>query len=537
MRQRDLHSRQSKLLALTRRGALAGGTATLVHLALNDPAWAAQVVPKGKMTVVWHTGMAPRWLDPQEHDGSATPDNFHTAIHDALIKNSGTVLYDYPALAERYDFAKDFKSATFWLREGTKFHNGEPVTPEDVKFSYENYRGALSAQLKAMTESVEIVDRRTIRFKFKEPFLDFLLLYGSGNACGAGWVMPAKYYQQVGPDGFKRKPIGAGPYKLVNQEAGVKIEMEAFDGYYRPVHVKNFTMVAVPEAATRMAMAERGESDITYFIAGELLERAKKNAKLMLAPVLSASFWLEFVGFQDPKSPFHDKRVRQAISLAVDRKALNDAELGGLGRICGNWINNDVQYGLEWPDWETNLDKARQLMKEAGHPNGFNVDWLTPIPAFYSRGERIVSQLQEIGIRAKLQVMERGVFLQRIQNGKAQWPGTQIILHAARIGGTWSSWYETFFKTGGSNVADRVAVPELDAKLARYLASHDVPERKALAEEVQRAILENYYLVPVFRHAFVCAIGPRIAAQKWQDVFSTVTTGYAYPWENIKLKE
>ena len=263
----------------------------------------------------------------------------------------------------------------------------------------------------------------------------------------------------------------------------------------------------------------------------------KKNPKLMLAPVLSGSFWLEFVGFQDPKSPFHDRRVRQAISLAINRAAINDAESGGLGKVSGNWINNDVQYGLEWPELEFNLEKARQLMREAGHPNGFTVDWLTPLAPFYSRGERVVAQLQAIGVRARLQVMERGVFLQRTQAGKQQWPGVQMIMHGSRIGGTWSNWYESFFKCGGFNAADRVCVPELDAKLARYQTSVDPAERKQLAEEVQRTIMENYYLVPVFRHAFMNAIGPRIAAQKWQDVFPTITTGYAYPWEDIKLKE
>ena len=523
-------------IALTRRNMLAGGAAMLAQLSALG-ATTARAAPNGGLTLAWHTAMAPRWLDPQEHDGTATPDNFLMALHDALIKNSGTMLYDHPSLTERYEFAKDGKSATFWLREGIKFHNGELVTPEDVKFSYESYRGALASAFKAKTEAVDIIDRRTVRFRFKEPFLDFLLLLGSGNVTGAGWVVPAKYYQQVGPDGFKRKPIGAGPYRVASIEAGVKIQFEAFEHYYRPVHAKSLTMVAVPEAATRLAMLERGEADIIYGLPGELIDRVKKNPKLMLAPVLSGSFWLEFVGFQDPKSSFHDRRVRQAISLAINRAAINDAEFGGLGKVSGNWINNDVQYGLEWPELEFNLEKARQLMREAGHPNGFTVDWLTPLAPFYSRGERVVAQLQAIGVRARLQVMERGVFLQRTQAGKQQWPGVQMIMHGSRIGGTWSNWYELFFKCGGFNAADRVCVPELDAKLARYQTSVDPAERKQLAEEVQRTIMENYYLVPVFRHAFMNAIGPRIAAQKWQDVFPTITTGYAYPWEDIKLKE
>src|SRR5216683_5342368 len=167
----------------------------------SSPAGAAA---KGKIVLAWHAGFASRWLDPQEHDGTATPDNFFTAIHDALIKNQGTQLYDHPALAERFTIAPDARSATFTLRRGIKFHNGDPVTPQDVKFSYESYRGALGSAFKAKTEAVDIVDRRTVRFRFKEPFLDFLLLLGSGNVTGAGWVVPAKYYQQVGPDGFKR---------------------------------------------------------------------------------------------------------------------------------------------------------------------------------------------------------------------------------------------------------------------------------------------------------------------------------------------
>src|SRR5262249_48939896 len=205
-------------------------------------------------------------------------------------------------------------------------------------------------------------------------------------------------------------------------------------------------MISVPEAATRVAMLERGEADIMYFVPGELIDRVKSDPKLMLAPVVSGNWWLQFPGFQDPKNPFHDKRVRQAVSLAVDRDAINQAECDGLGKVDGNWINDDVEYALDWPKWEYNVPKAKRLMAEAGYPNGFTVDWVTPVPNFYSRGERIVSQLQAIGIRAKLQVMERGVFLKKMQGGLAQWPGVQIIFAAVRIGGTWSTWYDTLFK-------------------------------------------------------------------------------------------
>src|SRR5436853_6486307 len=246
----------------------------------------ARAAANGKIVLAWHAGIASRWLDPQEHDGTATPDNFLTAIHDALIKNQGTELYNHAALAEHFTIAADSRSATFTLLRGIKFHNGDPVTPQDVKFSYENYRGAKADVFKKKTERVEIVDDRTIRFLFKEPFLDFAVLFGTANVAGPGWVVPEKYYKQVGADAFKQRPIGAGPYRLIRQEPGVKIELEAFDGYYRPVNVKQLVMISVPEAATRVALLERGEADIIYFVPGELINNVGKLASVILTPLL-----------------------------------------------------------------------------------------------------------------------------------------------------------------------------------------------------------------------------------------------------------
>ena len=368
--------------------------------------------------LAWHTNIASRWLDPQQHDGTASPDNFLFAIHDGLIKNFRDQKYDHLALAEKFDFPEDAKSATFRLREGIKFHDGSPITTEDVKWSYENYRGSSAKLLHEKTKDIKIdrrphdpvrVQRAVSRFpdpaRHRQPLRRRL-----GRA--------AKYYEKVGKDGFLQKPIGAGPYKLVSQEPGTKLVLEAFEDYYRPVHVKRFEMIGVPEAATRMAMLEREEADIIYLIEGQLIPRAKRNSKIMLAPVLSGSWWLEFPGFlSDPNNPFRDKRVRQAVSLAIDRKAINDAESGGMGKVSGNWINNDVEYALEWPESEFNVAKAKALMTEAGHPNGFKVDWLTVVPNYFSRGERVISQLRAIGIDTRLQTMERGVYLKKLDAG------------------------------------------------------------------------------------------------------------------------
>src|SRR5437879_12998705 len=116
-----------------------------------------------------------------------------------------------------------------------------------------------------------------------------------------------------------QRPIGAGPYKLVSQQPGVKIEFEAFEGYYRPVHVKSFIMVSVPEAATRLAMVERGEADIMYFVNGELIDRVKSNPKLMLSPVVSGTWSRECAGLRHHTNQIYDKHSTDDVSINIKR--------------------------------------------------------------------------------------------------------------------------------------------------------------------------------------------------------------------------
>src|SRR5260370_33105628 len=180
---------------LRRRTVLTTAAATVLAApVLRSAGGGATGLAKGSMVLAWHTNIAPRWLDPVQHDGGATPDNFLNVLHDALIKNFRSEFYDHPALAERYEFAEDARSATFWLRPGVKFHNGSPVTPEDIKWSYEHYHGAWAKVLQDKTDGVEILDEHTLRFDFKAPFLDFPRLIGTAHVRGAALVVPAKYY-------------------------------------------------------------------------------------------------------------------------------------------------------------------------------------------------------------------------------------------------------------------------------------------------------------------------------------------------------
>ena len=187
---------------------------------------AAAAAAKGQLTWGIHVSLAPTWFDPAETPGLITPFMVLYALQDAMVKPMpGQALA--PSLAESWSASEDGLTYDFVLRQGTKFHNGEPVTAEDVKFSFERYRGASHELMAARVAAVETPDPQHVRFKLKEPWPDFLTFYAS--ATGAGWIVPKKYVEKVGDDGFKKAPIGAGPYKFVSFNPGVELVLEAFE--------------------------------------------------------------------------------------------------------------------------------------------------------------------------------------------------------------------------------------------------------------------------------------------------------------------
>src|SRR6516162_6935049 len=179
--------------------------------------------------------------------------------------------------------------------------------------------------MKNRVAAIEIPDPGHVRFKLKDPWPDFLTFYGS--ASGSGWIVPKAYVEKVGDEGFKKAPIGAGPYKFVSFTPGVELVLEAFDQYWRkPPNVKRLVLKVVPEETTRLAALKRAEVDIAYSIRGELAEELTRTPGLSLKPVvIQGVFWLYFPDQWDAKSPWHDQRVREAVRIAIDCKAISEA--------------------------------------------------------------------------------------------------------------------------------------------------------------------------------------------------------------------
>src|SRR5207245_11112231 len=170
------------------------------------------------MTWAVHISLAPTWFDPAETPGIGTPFMILYALHDALVKPMpGHAMAS--SLAESWTVSKDGLVYEFVIRPGVRFHNGDPVTADDVKFSFERYRGAAARMLKERVPVVEVVDQTRIRFRLKEPWPDFMTYYGS-LATGAGWVVARKYLDEVGDDGFKKARVGGGRYRFAGANHG-----------------------------------------------------------------------------------------------------------------------------------------------------------------------------------------------------------------------------------------------------------------------------------------------------------------------------
>jgi len=487
----------------------------------------AEATPEGQMTWGVHISLAPTWFDPAETPGIITPFMVMHALHDSMVKPSPQHPLG-PSLADRGTASPDGKTYELVLRKGVRFHNGDVMTSEDVKFSFERFRGASAKTLKERVVAVETPDPNRIRFRLKDPWADFMLFYA--GATGAGWIVPKKYVQQVGDDGFKKAPVGAGPYKFVSFTPGVELVMEAFEGYWRKVpNVKRLVFKVIPDEATRLAALKRGEIDVVYSIRGALAEELMRTPGLTLKPVvIPAPQWMVFVDQWDPKSPWHDRRVRLAANLAVDRHAINKAETLGHSKIIWSMIPSTFDFFWQPPAHPFDPAAAKKLLAEAGYPNGFDGGDYNCDASYASVGEAILNYWQPVGIRAKLRPVERAAFFKTY--AEKQFKG--IVQSGSAAFGNAATRLEAFVVAGGTYAYG--SYPDIDGLFRDQAAELDRKKREALLHRAQQLIHEKVMYGPIWELGFLNGQGPRV-----EESGLGLIPGHAYsaPYEDVKLKK
>src|SRR6266699_2220608 len=486
---------------------------------------AAQNKPEGEMRWALYVTLSPVWFDPGEVVGQLTPFWVLYAMHDALVKpmpgNQMT-----PSLAESWTVSPDQRAYEFKLREGLKFHNGDPFTAEDVKFSFLRAKG--SKVLHDRVKEVVIVSPYRVRFQLHEPFPDFMAFYGT-MAAGPGWIVPKSYIEKVGDDGFKKNPVGLGPYKFVSHNPGIELVMEANESYWRKVpSVKRLVYKVVPESTTRAAMLKRGEVDIAYLLEVPQAQELKRDPNLKLAFSGGiAIFFLDFLDQWDPKSLWADKRVRLAASYALDRQALSDAETLGASKPAGNHVPRTFEFALPLEPYPYNPARAKQLLAEAGYPNGFDAGELHQLPPYFALGEAIVQYMQAVGIRLKMRPMERGAYLALIASKKAK----GVCVCTSSLYGNAASRMSEVIPSDGAYAYG--GYPDIDALYKQQAAETDRKKREAQLHQIQRLVYARVRYGPIFEYVWPSGIGPRVAEPALMLI-------NPYPWsaplEEVRLK-
>jgi len=492
---------------------------------LVEPA-ASQSKPEGEMRWALYVTLPPLWFDPGEVVGVITPFWVLYALHDALVKPMPGNLMA-PSLAESWTVSADQRVYEFKLREGVQFHNGDPFTAEDVKFSFLRAKGA--KLLRENVREVAIVDRYRVRFHLREPWPDFMTFYGT-LATAAGWIVPKNYIERVGDDGFKKHPVGLGPYKFVSQTPGIELVMEAFEGYWRKVpQVKRLVYKSVPEATTRMAMLKKGEVDVAYLLDAPMAEEVRRTPTLKLAFSGGIGvFFLDFFDQWDPRSPWHDRRVRLAASYAVDRRTLSEAETLGASKPTGNIVPRTFEFALPIEPDPYDPVKSKQLLAEAGYPNGFDAGDLHAYPPYVSTTEAVGGYLAAVGIRTRVRTMERAAFFSAWATKKLR--GVCMCVNA--LYGNAASRMSEWVPSSGAYAYG--ADPDIETLYKQQALETDRRRRSVMLHRIQQLLHERTRFAPIWDYTWPSGVGPRVAEPALMLI-------NPYPWsaplEEVRLKK
>ena len=501
-------------------------SATLILMLLLLVAATPVLAAEGQMTWAIHISLAPTWFDPAETPGIVTPFMVLYALHDAVAKPMpGKTMA--PSLAESWTVSSDGLTYDFTLRSGVKFHNGDPLTADDVKFSFERYKGAGNKALKDKVRAVQVVDPLRVRFVLKEPWADFMAFYGS-PATGAGWVVPRKYVEKVGDEGFKKAPVGAGPYRFVAFTPGVELIGEANEQYWRKIpSVKRLVFKAVPDDVTRATMLKRGEIDIGYVFRGAVAEDIRRTASLTLKPVrFYGEQWLLFTEQWDAKSPWADRRVRLAVNHAIDRQAINESLTLGFSRLTGSIIPRDFEFAWPTPPYPYDAAKARQLLAEAGYARGLEAELWTDT-GFAEQTEAVANYLAAIGIRTRMRILERAAYFTQLREKKLR----PLVYVASAAYGNAATRIDSFVSAGGLYTYG--SYPDLEGLIQEQATERDRKRREETLHRIQQMMHERVMFAPIWDIASLHGYGSRVAEPGFGLIGSYLWSG---PYEDVKLK-
>ncbi|MFQ5895739.1 MAG: ABC transporter substrate-binding protein [Nitrospinota bacterium] len=448
--------------------------------------------PQGTLAITWGNDLFT--FDPHT-TSSFIMVQLHRYVFDGLAHKSPPDYKLGPYTAEGWKWVSP-KVLEMRLRRGIKFTNGEDFDARAVRIGFKRIRDPKlkSRQLRyfRLLERVEEVDKHTVRFHFKKHDATFLLKLPAW-----GFPVPPKYYSSHPPSYLATHPVGSGPYKLVKWVKNHEMILEANENYWRPgiPKIKRIVQRPIPELGTRVAALLKGELDVIRAVPPHLIPkiRANPNLKVEIIPAVR----IMYMGFVNYKGgPLADVRVRKAINHALDFESIRTTIMGGLaspiGQLFHPWTEGHVRGRPRW--YPYNPQRAKELLREAGYPNGFSVRMISPTgryPKDRETGQAIVGQLARVGIRVNYTPLAWSAFVRTFRAHRR--PGTKpfmvfmgfgngggisdsLLIGTVGCGGSWSPFCDKEIDAA----IDRAASEADDAKRYKiYSGITDLMKKKA----------------------------------------------------------
>ena len=476
-----------------------------------------------KNTLTWAQGADVTSLDP--HQGKETPAvQVNTQIFDTLVTVDPETNEVVPQIAESWEQTDD-QTYVFKIREGIKFHDGSDLTAEDVKFSLDRARNSAAVSyIVNFIEEVTVDDDHTVTVKTTAPYAPTL----RNLAIPFAAIVP-KAVVEADENAFIQNPVGSGPYKFVEWNHGDHVTLKAFDDYYagKP-ETENLIMKVIPETSQRTIALETGEVDLAYDLAVNDIPKVNSDDKLTVYEIPSLTCW--YVSMNMNKKPFDNPKVREAMSMAIDRQTIIDTINAGSGQTADAIIAPAVFGYYSTGVKEYNPTKAKELLAEAGYPNGFSTTlWVNDNQSRIEMCQAMQAMLLEVGVQCNLEVLEFGSFISRTTAGDHD---------LAYFGWTTSSgdadysYYSLEHSTQQGAAGNRsfLADPDVDKLIEDARSKTNEEERKELYKELAIKLDEINNNIPVYYSSI------NVGANKKVEGFVMDANGY-HSLEKVKVAQ
>jgi peptide/nickel transport system substrate-binding protein len=421
-----------------------------------------------------------------------------------------------PQLALSHETSPDGKTVTIRLRPGVKFHDGEPLDAEAAKFSIERHLAAPGSFRKpeiAAIDHVEVADPLTIRLMLKQPYSPLIAQLTDR----AGMMLSPKAVKAEG-DKFGLHPVCAGPYRFVERVQQDRIVVEKFQDYWNKdnVHIDRIVYLPITDATVRLANLKSGGFDISERMLATDIKDIRADPKLRLATALELGYQGITINMGDneraratPLGRF--AKVRQALSLAIDREALNQVVFNGEFVPGNQWVNPEhPYYQKSFPVPQRDLAKAKALMREAGVTAPFTVDFMVPKGAeTQAVAEMVQAMAADIGITMKIRVTEFATSLKQAEVFEYQ---AYLLAWSGRTDPDGNAYI--FHVCHGPQANSGICNADVDRYLNEARAVSDPAARKAIYEKLTRVILEEDPIVYLYHRRILIGLSARVDGYK-----------------------